>query len=368
MIKIFHIADLHLGLSFRNLPEARATLFKARYETLQKTVNQANELDADLFVIAGDLFEKISLNVGDIQKAVKSINSFLGERALVLPGNHDYITPDSRLWDRFKKEAEEHVQVLDTKEPLPLEIDDREIIVYPAPCHARHSDENAIGWVEELAKDEEAIQIGIAHGSIEGVSPDFDGRYYPMSIHELEQAGVDLWLMGHTHITWPEKPGKRDIIFNPGTPEPDGFSCTHDGHAFLHTIDEQKHIETEIIHTGQYRFLKATEEIANLREVEKLISTYTDDHWQQKVLGLKVRGKVEQDVIDAWHEGRSKIRDSVLELRLDDSDVRLKVSKEQIHQEFSDGSFPEQLLSSFSDENEEEELQVAYELIKEVQQ
>src|SRR5699024_9383621 len=146
MIKIFHIADLHLGLSFRNLPEARATLFKARYETLQKTVNQANELDAELVVIAGDLVEKVLLNVVYIHKATMSNQVHLQERALVLHCNHDQITPDSRLWDRFKKEAQEHVQVLDTKEPLPLEIDDREIIVYPAPCHARHSDENAIGW------------------------------------------------------------------------------------------------------------------------------------------------------------------------------------------------------------------------------
>lgn len=367
-MKIFHMADLHLGLSFRNLPEAQATLTEARYETLQKTVDQANDLEADLFVIAGDLFEKISLKVGDIQKAVKAINSFEGELVLVLPGNHDYITSDSRLWDRFKKEAEAHVQVLDTKEPQPLEIDDREIMVYPAPCHAKHSAENAIGWVEDVEKKEDAVQVGIAHGSIEGVSPDFNGRYYPMSIHELEQAGVDLWLMGHTHITWPEKPGKRDIIFNPGTPEPDGFSCAHEGHAFLHNIDEQKNIQTKVVSTGQYRFVKATESISNLREAKELISKYTGDSWQQKVLSLEVRGKVKEEVVEAWQEGRTEIRDSVLELRLDDSNVRLKVSKEQIQQEFSEGSFPEQLLSSFSSEEEEEELQVAYELIKEVQQ
>jgi hypothetical protein len=58
----------------------------------------------------------------------------------------------------------------------------------------------------------------------------------------------------------------------------------------------------------------------------------------------------------------------VLELRLDDADVRRKVTSEQIQKEFSEGSFPEQLLSSFSEEDEEEELQMAYELIKEVQQ
>lgn len=366
-MKIYHIADLHLGRTFRNLPEAQATLSEARYETLQKTIDSANELEADIFVIAGDLFDRTSIKVGDIQKAVKAINQFAGELVLVLPGNHDYITADSQLWDRFKKEAEEHVLVLDKKEPVELSVFEQEIIIYPAPCHAKHSAEHAIGWMDNIEKDPNAIHIGVAHGSIEGVSPDFDQRYFPMNKNELESAGVDLWLMGHTHITWPEKPEKRDIIFNPGTPEPDGFSCTHEGRAFLHTINDQKTITTEIISTGTYRFKQLSEQLSTVKDIEDLVETFSKDSWNKSVVELEISGKLEEEAFEAWQNSRSKIRDSVLELRLDDSGVRRKVTNEQIQKEFSEGSFPEQLLSSFSEEDEEEELQMAYELIKEVQ-
>lgn len=365
---VFHIADLHLGRTFRNLPEAQDTLSEARYETLQKTIDRANELETDIFVIAGDLFDRTSMKVGDIQKAVRSLNQFTGEVVLVLPGNHDYITADSQLWDRFQKETEEHVMVMDKKQPLELSVFDQEVIVYPAPCHAKHSDEHAIRWVQEVEKDEEAVHVGIAHGSIEGVSPDFDQRYFPMSVHELESSGVDLWLMGHTHITWPEQPDKRDMIFNPGTPEPDGFSCNHEGRAFLHTINTEKQIDTEIISTGTYRFVQASEAVSNEDEVSRINEDYSGDSWKNCVLQLEVTGKLEEEALEAWKEGRSQIRDAVLELRLDDSEVRRKVSSEQIQKEFSEGSFPEQLLSSFSEEDEEEELQMAYELIKKVQQ
>lgn len=367
-LKIFHIADLHLGRTFRNLPEAQDTLSEARYETLQKTINQANELEAELFVIAGDLFDRTSMKVGDIRKAVRAINQFAGELVLVLPGNHDYITADSRLWERFQDEVEEHVVVLDQKEPLELSVFDREVVVYPAPCHAKHSAEHAIGWVNKMEKNQEALHVGIAHGSIEGVSPDFNQRYFPMSIHELEQSGVDLWLMGHTHITWPEQPDKRDMIFNPGTPEPDGFSCNHEGRAFLHTVGEGKEITTEIVSTGTYRFVQKEEQLSSAEEVQALVEQFSDGSWQQAVVELEVAGKLEEEAFEAWQENRAQIRDSVLELRLDDTDVRRKVTSEQIQQEFSEGSFPEQLLSSFSEEEEEGELQMAYELIKEVQQ
>jgi len=368
MIKILHIADLHLGRTFRNLPEAQDTLSEARYETLQKTIDKANKLKTDIFVIAGDLFDRTSMNVGDIQKSVQAINEFAGEVVLVLPGNHDYITADSQLWNRFKKEAEEHVLVLDKKEPIELSVFEQEVIIYPAPCHAKHSADHAIGWVEEVEKDENTLHIGIAHGSIEGVSPDFDQRYFPMTINELERSGVDLWLMGHTHITWPEQPDKRDKIFNPGTPEPDGFSCNHEGRAFLHTIGEDKEITTEIISTGTYRFVQMDEQILSSKDIQDLIDQFSKSSWRKAVVELEVFGKLEEEAFEAWQEGRSQIRDSVLELRLDDADVRRKVTSEQIQKEFSEGSFPEQLLSSFSEDEQEEELQMAYELIKEVQQ
>lgn len=366
-LKIYHIADLHLGLRFQNHPEAQETLIQARAETLQKLVEQANEQKVEILAIAGDLFDRTSMNVSDIQQAVKAINQFEGNVVLVLPGNHDYITPDSSLWERFKKEAADHVLVLDKKEPVELSGFDLEAIVYPGSCHAKHSEENAIGWVHDIDKDPERVQIGIAHGSIEGVSPDFDQRYFPMTVSELEKAGVDVWLMGHTHITWPVNPDKKDIIFNPGTPEPDGFDCKHEGRAFLHTIDDQKNIQTEILSTGTYRFVRSKPSLNSESDVNKLLEAYKDQQWQKVVLQLTVTGKLEPELYNHWKEQRQTLRDQVLELKLDDSDLRRKVTPEQIQKEFPEGSFPEELLSSFSSQ-EEDELQMAYELIKEVQQ
>tara|TARA_R100001143_G_scaffold63512_2_gene71150 strand:- start:3613 stop:4713 length:1101 start_codon:yes stop_codon:yes gene_type:complete len=364
-MKIFHIADLHLGLRFQNHPEAQETLVQARYESLEKLVGMANEKDADILAIAGDLFDKTSMKVSEIQRAVQAINRFEGNVVLVLPGNHDYITADSPLWDRFKKDAGESVLVLGEKVPVDLSEYDLSAIVYPAPCHAKHSSENAIGWVKDEEKGSEKIHIGIAHGSIEGVSPDFDQRYYPMTVRELQDSGVDIWLMGHTHITWPEKPGKKDMVFNPGTPEPDGFDCRHEGHAFLHIIDQKKSIQTEILSTGSYRFLRVEHTLNHQSDIEKLLKEFQKEEYKKSVVKLSVAGRLDPDLYDQWLEQRHQIRDSVLELKLDDTNLRRKVTEEQIRKEFTEGSFPEQLLSSIPEEKEDE-LQMAYELIREV--
>ena len=42
-LKIFHIADLHLGRRFGDHPEVMDTLSQARYESLLSTVEQAND-------------------------------------------------------------------------------------------------------------------------------------------------------------------------------------------------------------------------------------------------------------------------------------------------------------------------------------
>ncbi len=365
-MKIFHTADHHLGLRFKNHPEASETLAQSRYKTLDVLVGMANEQNADIFAIAGDLFDRTGMKVSDIQRAVQAINKFEGNVALVLPGNHDYITEDSQLWDRFKKEAGENILVLDEKEAVDLTEYDLNAVVWPAPCHAKHSAENATGWVQGEEKDPDKVHIGIAHGSIEGVSPDFNQQYFPMVVRELNNTGVDIWLMGHTHITWPEKPGKKDIVFNPGTPEPDGFDCGHEGRAFLHNVAEDKSISTEILSTGTYRFRKMERSLNSASDMEKLLAEFGNENYNHTMLKLAVSGRLEPDLYEQWREKRHGIREAVLELKLDDSELRRKVTEEQIRKEFTEDSFPEQLLSSFS-QSDEDELQMAYELIKEVQ-
>jgi DNA repair exonuclease SbcCD nuclease subunit len=305
------------------------------------------------------------MKVSEIQQTVQSINRFEGNVVLVLPGNHDFITADSPLWDRFKKEAGDNVLVLDEKESVDLSEYGLNAIVWPAPCHAKHSTENAVGWVKDEEKDSGKIHIGIAHGSIEGESPDFDQRYFPMTKRELEDLGVDIWLLGHTHITFPDQPGNGDIIFNPGTPEPDGFDCNHEGRAFLHKIDEKKSIQTEILSTGSYRFLRVERTLNRKNDIDKLLDDFRNEKYQKSVVKLSVSGRLEPELYEQWLEKRHQIRDAVLELKLDDSGLKRKVTEEQIRKEFTEGSFPEQLLSSIPEENEDE-LQMAYELIREV--
>ena len=58
-LKIFHTADLHIGLKFTRGYETdvRSSLINARFEVLRNMIGLANDHACDLFVIAGDLFD-----------------------------------------------------------------------------------------------------------------------------------------------------------------------------------------------------------------------------------------------------------------------------------------------------------------------
>src|SRR5690625_3515810 len=115
MLKICDLSDRHLDHTFRNHPDASDDLMYARCETPGRLTLLANKREADILVIAGDLFDKTGMKVSEIRRAAEMVSRFEGKAVLVLPGNHDYITPESALWERFRVEAGETMMDVDRK-------------------------------------------------------------------------------------------------------------------------------------------------------------------------------------------------------------------------------------------------------------
>jgi exonuclease SbcD len=78
LLKIFHTGDNHIGLKFNKYTGAKETLIEARFTTLEKMVCHANEKKCDLFVVAGDLFDMLSVKKDDICRVARILNLFSG--------------------------------------------------------------------------------------------------------------------------------------------------------------------------------------------------------------------------------------------------------------------------------------------------
>jgi len=369
-IKIFHTADLHLGMRFAGYPDVQDELINARYETLENMVELANRENCTLFVMAGDLFDRTTLNVKDISRAARSLNKFEGELVIVLPGNHDYYTHDSKLWNEFSKHAGDRILILKNPDIYDLNKYHLKIKIYAAPCSAKHSSENMIKWVNShKSSEDDLIKIGLAHGSLEGVSPDFDKTYYPMTRKELESSGLDLWLLGHTHLPWPENPDKNSRILIPGTPEPDGFDCNHKGSAFIIDLESSSDMEVQKVSTGKYRFSINQVLLNDDNDITSMKRKYTDDEFSNVVLRLILKGRLRKEELDRIEKAIDLINDNVLLLQTVKDELHESITSDLINSKFTENSFPHQLLSSLLEEKEEisfKSLQKAYDLIREV--
>lgn len=367
-LKILHTADIHLGMKFAGYPEISEQLQEARFQTLERLVSTANREKCDLLAVAGDLFNTVSVSKTIITRAAHILSGFEGQYCLVLPGNHDYAGPDpGGLWGVFRGQAGDNVLVTDQAQCYPLEVHDRGLQVYPAPCQAKHSALPATGWIKELGLPAESPdwRLGLAHGSLEGVSPDQQGQYYPMRRADLESLPLDVWLLGHTHITYPAKPGSRDRVYNPGTPEPDGLDCGHGGHAFILTLQEDRTIQSRLLDTGTYRFYDIQTEVRSAQDLAGLEQQYSGTEYQASVLRLTLSGVLNREEYRGLPALEAALRSRVLHLLWHSEAVTEKIDQARIAAEFTQGSFPSLLLEELLRAQDDEALQTAYELLQE---
>lgn len=362
-LKIQHTGDLHIGMRFSGYPEEiKAKLISARLETLDKIVKMANEKEADILVVAGDLFESITVGKKHISDTIKALNKF-SSLVIIIPGNHDFDSGGVEIWEDFMKDAKDNILLLNEERPYSLIDHGFKVVFYPAPCKSKHSEKNNLGWIKEFNEFEEGYyHIGLAHGAIEGLSADLEGNYYFMTMKELEAIPVDLWLIGHTHVSYPENDKVRNHkIFNAGIHEPNGLHHRFDGYTwFLEIKDGNSYAEK--IKTGKYRFHDKNFKINNEEDFQDIKAWILDNHPETMVLRINLAGSLNKEEYDNINRYYRELETMVFYLLVKDDDLKRKIDKEFIDKEFVKGSFPNEFLSRLVDD--ENALQLAYELIR----
>ncbi|MGZ3739211.1 MAG: metallophosphoesterase family protein, partial [Bdellovibrionota bacterium] len=361
-LKIFHCADLHVGLKFAKYPAAVSEkLREARLATLERMVERANKEACDLFVVAGDLFDTLKVPARDVARAAKILSRF-DRVAAVLPGNHDFFSgPGDDFWKNFERPDHGRLLLLDTPRAYPLNEFGIDAVLYACPCGSKYSAQHAVGWAETAERPPAQFHVGIAHGSFEGLSPDLQGNYFPMKADDLLRAGLDLWLLGHIHVQYPPRaPGPGDRIFYSGTHEPDGLDCRHEGRAWLIEIQDDSSIRAQSLSTGAFRFRDEEISVRALSELESFAARFSAEESARTILRLSVKGVLQREEHERFPALIEQLQERFLHLESDFSGLGLELTPSEIDRQFARESFPHRLLSELSrSEHDREALQAA---------
>ena len=373
MLKIFMTGDNHIGLKYAKYGEKAAFLAEKRISAFRDMVKKANEEECGLFVITGDLFENISgIAKRDIASLLNILSEFNGTVA-VLPGNHDYYDEEAKVWKDFKAASDSchNILILNEYRPYSVFSGDDEVVIYPAFCTSKHSKpgENNLDWVkDENILPDETYRIGIAHGAVEGETIDSEGRYFLMTRKELEAIPVDAWLIGHTHVPFPNNLAKEfsacDKIFNAGSHVQPDVATNTEGSCFIIEISKDKKVKAKKFLSGNIRFYRPEIKVSagNMEEIiERELSEFNSE---SVIDGMVISGTADKDE----YEDRREIIENALARFVsgsyDDSALSRLISKELIDSEFAETSLSAAVLSALLEEPKE--AQLVYELLGEL--
>lgn len=316
MLKIAHTADNHIGMKFNKYGPLKKDLVEARFKSLKKLVDKANDRCCDLLVISGDLFDSINIARPDIEKTVGILKEFSGEYVLIIPGNHDFYSGNEDLWKIFSSLSPLNFILLNNNLPFTYKKDEITYIFYPFYCDSKHSKENKLSTYNDKDYDNNFYKIGIAHGAVEGLSLDMEGRYFYMSNFELENSKMDLWLIGHTHTTYPKENSLGfSRVLNPGTHEPDGMNYREAGGFFYIEIDDK--VNFEFIESSTFRFYDFNYRLGEVNTIIKLKDELLSKSNKNNLVRINLTGTISLEDYEIKDEIFRELKDAFFTLILE---------------------------------------------------
>ena len=185
---------------------------------------------------------------------------------------------------------------------------------------------------------------------------------------DLASRGMDLWLLGHTHIRHPRTPTARDRIFIAGTPEPDGFDCAHAGSAWIIRVEDGGGVKAEALTAGSYSFRHESVELRVPADITAFTTRLLGTDGKHVLLKAAVSGRLPPESRAELEEARRKLAAAYFQLLWDEEGLREEITQETIEREFSQGSFPHRLLSDLARGGDAEALEIAWDLLHEARE
>jgi DNA repair exonuclease SbcCD nuclease subunit len=269
-MKFLHTADWQIGMKAQSAGKAGPRVREERLAAGRRAVEAGRANQVDFVLVAGDLFENNGIERVLVQKVADIMDEF-GAPVFIIPGNHDPLMPGS-VWEHPAWKSTRNVRLLLKEEPLEM----GEFVLYPCPIREKNSDRNPTAWIP--AERGDAIRIGLAHGTVEGIHQDEPD--YPVPRDAAQRARLDYLALGHWHSYAPYFQDGHCLMAYSGTHEATKFGERDSGNVLLVEISNPGALpQITPIHTGKLKWIKVEEELrlaGDLARLRKKIESMDD--------------------------------------------------------------------------------------------
>lgn len=230
-IKIIHTSDVHLESdTFGKSEESK--VYRQRIQVaFQKVIDRVIEENADLFLIAGDLFDSNRVPESGVAFAHREL-ARVPCPVVLIPGNHDCYDERSIYKKVDFTAAGPHVYPLTQEEGATIEFPHLHTTVWGKGMVEHDHAYRPLAGVPLRAHD--YWHIGMAHGYF--VDDDAWERSSLITPEEIAQSGLDYLALGHVHVFTDLSQGMTKACY-PGTPAPLHFGVDKGGSVALVILD-----------------------------------------------------------------------------------------------------------------------------------
>ena len=232
-LTLLHTADWHLGRRFPAFePDQELRLTRARLDVVGRILDLADSRHVDAVLCAGDLFDLPNPPEDWWSGVLGEFQRRDWQRPVVLlPGNHDPLTPNSLYHPAhpFRARLPAYVHVVDAK-GWQLEVGENAVVV-AAPCTSHAGQTDLAASLPQREPDDDRIRIGLVHGQtfdIEGHQTNF-----PIAQGTAVDRGLDYLAIGDTHAFRDVEPHAGVPTVYPGAPEATNFGERDTGNVAL---------------------------------------------------------------------------------------------------------------------------------------
>lgn len=194
-LRVVHTSDVHLGAYAGNDAPTWVERRQRMEAAFCRVIDLANRVDAQVLLLAGDIFDNDRVSAETVEWAARQIARFAGQ-AFLIPGNHDPMDPGGIYWRHDMEGIARRLTIVRDHRGELLEPEGLDLVVWgraylDSDWHFRPLE----GLPDRLDR---RWHLALAHGHF---VPEGGENHRSLPIHEREIAGArgrwDYIALGH---------------------------------------------------------------------------------------------------------------------------------------------------------------------------
>lgn len=288
-VKIVHTADLHFDTPFNEVDEKQRLINKEELkEVFKNIINFCKEKHVDILLLAGDIFDNLTLSRETIHFIENVFNDIKETRVFISPGNHDPY--DNNSFYKLIKWPENVYVFKGNLEKVYIE--ELKTNVWGAAFNGKYVRKSIL---KGFSQNDEEINIMVIHGELS--SSEEGNEYNPITLKNIRESGMDYIALGHRHnFSGVLKEGSTFYSYS-GCPQGRGFDETGDK-GIVYGYVAKGFAELSFIKTCKRNYEEVYVDISNLfgyEEIrEKILDSIKEKDRKNNLYKIILKGEVSE--------------------------------------------------------------------------